>query len=119
MLGAIIGDIVGSRFQFLDYKSKEFEFFEAHCVPTDDSFMTLAVAKALLVCKDWQNGRALQETTVRVMKEVASAHKDTGWGGTFYKWLFVYPVPSLTTVTATARVCAFRPWVGWRIRKRK
>ena len=93
MLGAIIGDIVGSRFQFLDYKSKEFEFFEAHCVPTDDSFMTLAVAKALLVCKDWQNGRALQETTVRVMKEVASAHKDTGWGGTFYKWLFVYPVP--------------------------
>ena len=92
MLGAIIGDIVGSRFQFLDYKSKEFEFFEAHCVPTDDSFMTLAIAKALLVCKDWTDEKRLKETTIRLMKEVASAHKDTGWGGTFYKWLFVYPV---------------------------
>ena len=49
MLGAIIGDIVGSRFQFLDYKSKKFTFFEEHCVPTDDTIMTLAVAKALLL----------------------------------------------------------------------
>lgn len=88
MLGAIIGDIVGSRFQFLDYKSKKFEFFEAHCVPTDDSFMTLAVAKALLLCKDLTDTERLKTLTIKIMKEIGAAHKDTGWGGRFYKWLF-------------------------------
>lgn len=89
MLGAIIGDIVGSRFQFLDYKSKKFTFFEEHCVPTDDTFMTLAVAKALLLCKDWSDTAHLQTLTIRMMKEIGEAHKDTGWGARFYKWLFV------------------------------
>ena len=70
MLGAIIGDIVGSRFQFLDYKSKKFTFFEEHCVPTDDTFMTLAVAKALLLCKDWSDTAHLQTLTIRMMKEI-------------------------------------------------
>ena len=88
MLGAIIGDIVGSRFQFLDFKSKKFEFFEEHCVPTDDTFMTIAVAKALLLCRGDMDIGKLKITTRRMMKEVGFAHKDTGWGGNFYKWLF-------------------------------
>ena len=90
MLGAIIGDIVGSRFQFTEFKSKNFEFFEEHCVPTDDSFMTLAIAKALLLCKNRSALQTLKDTTIRCMKEIAAAHENTGWGGMFYKWLF-YP----------------------------
>ena len=41
MLGAIIGDIVGSRFEFLedDNCSKNFALFTSNCRPTDDSFM--------------------------------------------------------------------------------
>ena len=89
MLGAIIGDIVGSRFQFLDYKSKEFEFFEEHCVPTDDSFMTLAVAAALVICREnYGDGARLKSVTEQMMKGIAREHKNTGWGGNFYKWLF-------------------------------
>ena len=47
MTGAIIGDIVGSRFEFDNHKSKEFELFSSECDFTDDFVMTLAVAKAL------------------------------------------------------------------------
>ncbi|MGI5854705.1 MAG: hypothetical protein ACOX8I_10360, partial [Bacillota bacterium] len=48
MLGAIIGDIVGSRFEFNNCKSKDFKLFTADCFVTDDSIMTLAVAKAIM-----------------------------------------------------------------------
>ena len=51
MLGAIIGDIVGSRFEWNNIKSKEFEFLTYKCFPTDDSIMTLALAQAVLVSK--------------------------------------------------------------------
>ena len=53
MLGAIIGDIVGSRFEFVedDNRGKDFAFFTGSCRFTDDTVCTLAVAKALLDCK--------------------------------------------------------------------
>ena len=50
MLGAIIGDVIGSRFEFNTYKHKEFPLFTKACQPTDDSVMTLAVAEAILNC---------------------------------------------------------------------
>ena len=52
MLGAVIGDIVGSRFEADNHKSKEFDLFTQNSCPTDDSIMTLAVAKALLASKE-------------------------------------------------------------------
>ena len=67
MLGALIGDIVGSRFEFTEFKGKKFEFFEEHCHPTDDSLMTLAIAKALVVCKDWSDEDSLKQITMQVM----------------------------------------------------
>lgn len=50
MLGAIIGDIVGSRYEFDNRKTKKFELFESECQFTDDSVMTIAIAQALLDC---------------------------------------------------------------------
>ena len=47
MLGAIIGDIAGSRFEWNNIKSKDFALFGPGCFPTDDSYMTLALAEAL------------------------------------------------------------------------
>ena len=44
MLGAIIGDIVGSRFEFNNHRSKEFDLFTGDCSVTDDSIMTLALS---------------------------------------------------------------------------
>lgn len=60
MIGAIIGDIVGSRFEFDNYRAKDFEFLTHKCFFTDDSVMSLAVCEALMHCKpdysDLNNG---------------------------------------------------------------
>ena len=51
MLGAIIGDIVGSRFEFNNTSDFDFELFTAECDYTDDTICTIAVADAYL---EWQ-----------------------------------------------------------------
>lgn len=86
MIGAIIGDIVGSRFEFKDHYGKDFALFADGCRFTDDTLMTLAVAKALLLSKG--NYDDLSELTVRVMKDIAKPYPRIGWGNMFYKWLF-------------------------------
>jgi len=48
MLGAIIGDIVGSRFEFNNHLSTDFELFTADCGFTDDTICTIAIAEALI-----------------------------------------------------------------------
>ena len=44
MLGAIIGDVVGSRFEFNNIKTKDFKLFDKKCKVTDDSVMSVAVS---------------------------------------------------------------------------
>jgi type I restriction enzyme M protein len=86
MLGAIIGDIVGSRFEFDNHKSKDFELFAKGCYVTDDSIMTLAVAKAILSCDgDWER---LGENAVKYMQIVGRKYPGCGFGGMFRKWVF-------------------------------
>ena len=46
MLGAIIGDIAGSRFERDNYKAKDFVFFTYQCSFTDDSVMSLEIGRA-------------------------------------------------------------------------
>ena len=48
LLGTIIGDKSGSRIEILNTKNRDFEFFHKNCRFTDDSVMTLAIAKAFL-----------------------------------------------------------------------
>jgi len=86
MLGAIIGDIVGSRFEFENIRTKNFELFAEDCQVTDDSIMTLAVAKALLACDgDWQQ---LGHNTVKYMQEIGRKYPYCGFGGMFVNWVF-------------------------------
>lgn len=85
MLGAIIGDIVGSRFEFDNLKSKEFEFFTDDCFATDDSMMTLAVAKAILESNE--DYTDLSAKTIKCMQEIGHDYPDRGYGRMFYRWL--------------------------------
>ena len=48
MIGAVIGDIVGSVYEFHNLRSVDFPFFSPEGFFTDDSVMTVAVARALL-----------------------------------------------------------------------
>lgn len=86
MLGAIIGDIVGSRFEWNNNRSKQFEFLTYKCSVTDDSIMSLAIAKALLESKaDYSD---LSENAVKYMQEIGRHYPDCGYGGQFRKWIF-------------------------------
>lgn len=48
MLGALLGDVIGSRFEWNNYKAKDFELCHPDCRATDDSVLTIATAQALL-----------------------------------------------------------------------
>ena len=86
MIGAIIGDIAGSRFEWHNHKSKEFELFTNRCGPTDDSIMTLAVAKAIMNCAgDYSR---LESEAISCMQEYGRRYPDAGYGGRFYRWIF-------------------------------
>lgn len=86
MIGAIIGDIVGSRFEWDNHRSKEFELFTEDCFATDDSIMTLAIGKALMESKnDWND---LGEQAVRCMQEVGRPYPHCGYGGRFWDWMY-------------------------------
>jgi ADP-ribosylglycohydrolase len=79
MLGAIIGDMVGSVYESNNRKTKDFSpFFHARSRPTDDSVLTIAVADSLL------NNRP----TVDSFKDWGRRYPKSGWGGRFKKWLF-------------------------------
>jgi type I restriction enzyme M protein len=86
MLGAIIGDIVGSRFEWNNNRNKEFDFLTYKCFPTDDSIMSLALAQAILVSKpDYSD---LGENAISCMQNVGRKYPDCGYGGGFYAWMF-------------------------------
>lgn len=77
MLGAIIGDIIGSRFERFNYKGKDFELFHESCRMTDDSVLTLAVADAFMNKKDY----------AQTIKEYGRENPLAGYGGSFVAWL--------------------------------
>jgi type I restriction enzyme M protein len=86
MLGAIIGDIVGSRFEFNNIKTKEFDFLTYKCFVTDDSIMSLAIAKAIIDCKGDYN--ILSKLAVSSMQEIGRPYPDCGYGGMFREWMY-------------------------------
>ena len=87
MYGAIIGDIVGSRFEWNNIKTKEFDLFTNHCFFTDDSVMTIAVGKALFESGK-QNYADLKEQLIYWMHKIGKRYPDSGYGGHFYHWMF-------------------------------
>ena len=85
MYGAIIGDIVGSRFEFHNIKTKEFELFDPACTFTDDTVMTLAIAQAIMDSR--RNGTKFKKACVAAMKELGNAYPFAGYGCRFNHWL--------------------------------
>ena len=86
MLGAIIGDIVGSRFEWNNHKDKDFEFLTYKCFPTDDSIMSLAIAQAIMVSK--KDHSDLSENAIECMQRVGRNYPNCGYGTAFKDWIF-------------------------------
>ena len=89
MFGAIIGDVIGSRFEFDNYKAKDFELFDTECDFTDDTVMTLAVAKALSTWHDLTDLDGFKKHLVRVMHHVGTRYPHCGYGGRFLMWMML------------------------------
>lgn len=79
MLGAIIGDIIGSRFEFDPTNDYNFELFGKGCAFTDDTICTIAVADAILRGRDY--GESIHEWCRRYPSPKG------GYGGRFRQWV--------------------------------
>ena len=85
MIGAIIGDTVGSVYEFNNIKTMDFPLFSAESNYTDDSIMTMAVADWLL--KDPTHGMdTLEASLISFAKKYPCPMG--GYGGMFFRWLF-------------------------------
>ena len=87
MYGALLGDMIGSPYEFdRGGKTKEFPLFSNQAQFTDDSVMTIAVAEALMDSM----GKGEEETKaalVASMRKWGRIEPDAGYGGMFYQWL--------------------------------
>ena len=84
MLGAIAGDIIGSRFEFANIKSKDFDLFSDSSRLTDDSILSIAVADAILQGGSYQ----------QFIHRYGNNYPGRGYGDRFFDWLKAeYPTP--------------------------
>lgn len=77
MIGAIIGDVIGSRFEKDNVKHKDFDLFVKKSRFTDDTVLSIAIADCILTGKSYEVA----------VKEYGRAHPKAGYGKAFKKWL--------------------------------
>ena len=92
MYGAMIGDIVGSIYEFNNINTKDFPLFSYKCDFTDDTIMTVAVAKAILLSRNerYENGKkTFRMFLIEEMQKFGRNFPNpTGaYGGNFAIWL--------------------------------
>ena len=77
MIGAIAGDIIGSIYEHNPIKTKDFPLFHRQCRFTDDTVLTIAVAKAILGDRNY----------LQAVWEIGRRYPHAGYGGSFIHWL--------------------------------
>ena len=83
MFGALVGDIIGSHFEFNNTKSKDFPFFNEDTRFTDDSVLTLAISKYFLTFLKETN----KDELIKLVKETAQKYINAGYGPSFLRWI--------------------------------
>ncbi|MEI3092719.1 MAG: ADP-ribosylglycohydrolase family protein [Oscillospiraceae bacterium] len=114
MYGAILGDIVGSPYEFdcNNYKAKDFPLFSQQSEFTDDTVMTLAVAKALMDTRG-QDDAAIKAALVREMQRLGCTYPDRGYGVRFGGWLYEdAPKPYNSYGNGSAMRVSPAAWLG-------
>lgn len=92
MIGAILGDIIGSRFEFdRGDKTKDFTLFTYESEYTDDTVMTVAVAEALLKTYGMSltslDEKKVKDDLINSMKKWGRKYPFAGYGGRFIGWI--------------------------------
>ena len=83
MFGALVGDIIGSHFEFNNTKSKDFPLFNEDTRFTDDSVLTLAISKYFLTFLKETN----KDELIKLVKETAQKYINAGYGPSFLRWI--------------------------------
>lgn len=78
MLGAIIGDIVGSVFEWHNHRSTEFPLFQDRSTFTDDTVLTVATAKVILDGLDYTH----------TYQDFSRRYDGRGYGGRYAQWIY-------------------------------
>ena len=86
MLGAIFGDIAGSVYEFNNTHDYNFRLLSRWSNPTDDCYLTLAVAKGLMETYG-QDDEKIKEAVIRNMRDIGKRYPHAGYGGMFSRWL--------------------------------
>lgn len=91
--GAILGDIIGSRFEFdVPNWSRNFELFTRKCEFTDDTVMTIAIARAILDVPRDADEYTMKRSFVKWMQYFGDLYPNAGYGAGFQVWL-KWPTP--------------------------
>lgn len=77
MIGAIVGDIIGSVYEGVPVKTENFDFFAPGTTYTDDTILTIAIADAILHHKDYE----------KMLRKYGRRYPDAGYGKMFSQWL--------------------------------
>ena len=89
MLGAILGDIIGSPYEFdQGSKSKVFELFDRCCEFTDDTVMTIAMCQGLMNAGKYADESTVKKEITRCMRMWGRKYPYAGYGSRFVRWLF-------------------------------
>lgn len=89
MYGAILGDIIGSPYEYNGgIKTKQFPFFRKESTFTDDSVMTIAIGEALMNAGKEASLEVIKENAITSMQKWGQRYPFAGYGGNFYTWLF-------------------------------
>ena len=88
MYGAILGDIIGSPYEFdRGSKTKDFPLFSGHSEFTDDTVMTIAVADAFLPVQPEMEDETIRHRVIMKMQKYGRLYPYAGYGGRFRRWL--------------------------------
>jgi ADP-ribosylglycohydrolase len=91
MLGAIVGDVIGSTFEWHNVKSVDFQLFSSQSRFTDDTVMTIAIADAILNKERHKNfitdSIEAKKTYAYKLREYGKKYPDAGYGQMFNEWL--------------------------------
>lgn len=94
MLGAVVGDIIGSIYEINNIKKENFKLFSKDSRYTDDSVMTCAVAKSCIEYLDNKNLEEFKKSVIKNMRELGRLHITAGYGETFIRWILSEnPIP--------------------------
>jgi len=90
MFGTILGDIIGSPYEFdRGYKTKDFPLFSDESAFTDDTVMTIAVADALMQAGKDADDETIKNKIIDAMHYWGDKYPDAGYGMRFLLWLYL------------------------------